>query len=196
MLLKKNTPLSSQFHRLHVGINFGQRPYNLKNSVINYFICWHNSVVKEIATWPCLLAKPEKNCLKEQNQNWECFMPLPHFLQKAGKWTLVIGNRLANMQLILSIFHVFDVQFKHNFFPFLKGPVEQCVYAHIPKPSELFPNNPWHRRGSTSKKISVNKLPTPTKKVRVQLTPAQNSHKLRLSWCPHVVHWLPSSAGS
>lgn len=54
-------------------------------------------------------------------------MPLLHFLQKAGKWMLVIGNRLANMQLIPSIFHVFDVQFKYSFLLFWKGSVEQCA---------------------------------------------------------------------
>lgn len=60
-------------------------------------------------------------------------MPLLHFLQKTGKWMLVIGNRLVNIHLIPSIFHVFDVQFKYNFLPCLKGSVDQCVYAHIPK---------------------------------------------------------------
>lgn len=54
-------------------------------------------------------------------------MPLPHLLQKAGKWMLVIGNRLANMQLIPSIFHVFDIQYKYSFLLFWKSSVEQCV---------------------------------------------------------------------
>lgn len=107
------------------------------------------------------------------------FMPLPPFLQKTWKWTLVIGNRLANIQLIPSIF----LCLKNNLNttpPFLEGSVEQCVYARIPKlSSELFPNTIWHRCVSAIRKIPANKLPTPIKKVRVQLTPSQISPKLQ-----------------
>lgn len=106
-------------------------------------------------------------------------MPLPPFLQKTGKWTLVIGNRLAKIQLIPSVF----LCLKNNLNttpPFSKGSVEQCVYARIPNlSSELFPNNIWHRCVSAIRKIPANKLPTPIKKVRVQLTPTQSSPKLQ-----------------
>lgn len=57
--------------------------------------------------------------LKKENRSALCLCPC--FSQENEQWMLVRGNWLAKIQLIPFIFHVFGVQFKCNFLPFLKG---------------------------------------------------------------------------